>query len=243
MSGLEQLKAAAEAMLLGVRPAAGVAPLTGIRELYLHLSGDYELTGVFHPERVQFANVDTTSMANMVADLLNKRVVNEFQAYPRWWEPIVQMEDFASLQGVKWVTLGGVGELPTVAEGAAYTELTWDDQKESASFVKKGGYLGITLEAIDKDDTRRLQAAPRALAQAAWLTLSKSISAIFTDNSGTGPTMSDSTALFAAGHGNLGSTALSITTYAAARLAMRKQTELNGAAGRFDCAEVPAGAA
>ena len=39
--------------------------------------------------------------------------------------------------------------------------------------------------------------------------------------------MSDSLALFHATHGNLGSTALSVTTYTAARTAMRKMTELN----------------
>jgi hypothetical protein len=129
---------------------------------------------------------------------------------------------------VKWITLGGVGELPTVAEGAAYTELTWDDQAETADFVKKGGYLGITLEAIDKDDVRRLRAAPQALAQAAWLTLSKSVSAIFTDNSGTGPTMSDSNALFDAGnHSNLLTTALSHSEWIVVRAAMMKQTEIN----------------
>ncbi len=101
---------------------------------------------------------------------------------------------------------------------------------ESSTFVKKGGYLGLTLEAIDKDDTRKLQAAPRALAQAAWLTLSKSISAIFTDNSGTGPTLgTDSTVLFHTNHSNLGTTALSMSQWAAVRTAMRKQTELNSA--------------
>jgi hypothetical protein len=137
--------------------------------------------------------------------------------------------DFSSLQQVKWITLGGVGELPTVAEGAAYTEMSWDDQTETATFVKKGGYLGITLEAIDKDDTRKLQAAPRALAQAAWLTLSKAVSYIFTQESGTGPLVSDATRLFTSGHGNLGSSALSMSTWAAARTAMRKMTEVNSA--------------
>ena len=78
------------------------------------------------------------------------------------------------------ITLGGVGELPTVAEGAAYTEMTWDDHTETATFVKKGGYLGLTIEAIDKDDICQLRAAPRALAQAAWMTLGKSIAAVFT---------------------------------------------------------------
>ena len=105
--------------------------------------------------------------------------------------------------------------------------MTWDDNKETASFVKKGGYLGLTIEAIDKDDTRRLHAAPRALAQSAWLTLSKAVSAIFTANSGTGPTLTDGSALFTSGRGNLGTTALSLSEYVAVRTAMRKMTELN----------------
>ncbi len=226
---LEKLTLALEALVAGENPGKDVAPLSGIREAYIHLSGDYEMTGVFNPDRIQFATVNSSTMAGLVANALNKRVVNLFQQYPHWWEKFCSVEDFATLQAVKWITLGGVGELPTVAEGAAYTELTWDDQTETASFVKKGGYLGITLEAIDKDDTRRLQAAPRALAQAAWLTLAKAISYIFTQSSGVGPTLSDSVALFDAGHLNLISSALSITTWTAARLAMRKQTELNSA--------------
>lgn len=227
---LDRITLAAEALFAGEPPPAGVAPLTGIRELYHLLSGDYEMTGLFQPDRIQFANVTTSTMAQLTANVLNKRLANEFIQYPKWWEPIVIAENFQSLQNVKWITLGGVGELPTVAEGAAYTELTWDDAAESASFVKKGGYLGITLEAIDKDDVGRVRAAPRALAQAAWLTLSKAISGIFTQSSGVGPTMSDSLALFHSSHGNLGTSALSVSTYSAARLAMRKQTELNSAA-------------
>jgi hypothetical protein len=227
LNDTEKLEIALEALLNGASPRRDVSPLTGIREAYLRLSGDYEMTGVYRPERVGLANVDSSTMANMVANQLNKMVVNEFQKYPRWWEKIVSIEDFSSLQQVKWVTLGGVGELPTVSEGAAYTELTWDDQAETASFIKKGGYLGLTLEAMDKDETRRLQAAPRALAQAAWLTLGKSISAIFTANSGVGPTMSDSVALFDAAHANLGSSALSVSAWAATRTAMRKQAELH----------------
>ena len=229
LDSLDRLTLAAEALIAGLRPQNGIQPLTGIRELYHLLSGDYEMTGLYQAERVQFANVNSSTMAGIVANALNKTVINEFQQYPRWWEQIVQQMDFASLQAVKWITLGGVGELPTVAEGAAYTELTWDDNTETASFIKKGGYLGITLETIDKDDTGRVAAAPRALAQAAWLTLSKSISAIFTQASGVGPNLADGNALFYARSAgtNVGSTALSITSWNAARLAMRKFTELN----------------
>jgi hypothetical protein len=225
---LEQIEDAFQALMLGVSPPSGVAPLTGIREMYHLLSGDYNMHGIFHGERIQFANVTCATMANITANVLNKTIVNMFQQYPHWWDRIVSEQDFTTLQQVKWITLGGVGELPTVAEGAAYTELTWDDQAETADFVKKGGYLGITLEAIDKDNTRRLRAAPKALAQAAWLTLSKSVSAIFTDNSGTGPVMSDGNNLFdASNHGNLLTTALSHAQWIVVRTAMMKQTEIH----------------
>lgn len=228
MDGLEKVTLAVEALIDGVRPGDGIRPLTGIREAYHLLSGDYEMTGMFQPDRVYLANVTTATMASITANALNKRVINEYMVYPHWWEPACTMEDFTSLQDARWITLGGVGELPTVSEGAAYTELTWDDFVETDSFVKKGGYLGITLEAIDKDDTRRLQAAPRALAQAAWLTLGKSISAIFTTASGTGPTMSDSVVLFHANtHGNLLTTALSYSEWETVKIAMMKQTEVN----------------
>jgi len=225
---LEQVEAAFEALMQGVAPPSGVAPLSGVREMYHLLSGDYDMHGIFHADRIQLANVTCATMANITANVLNKVVINQFRNYPHWWERITSEQDFSNLQQVKWITLGGVGELPTVAEGAAYTELTWDDQAETADFVKKGGYLGITLEAIDKDDVRRLRAAPQALAQAAWLTLSKSVSAIFTDNSGTGPTMSDSNNLFDAGnHGNLLTTALSHAEWIVVRTAMMKQTEIH----------------
>ena len=162
------------------------------------------MVGMFRPDNVGLAAVDSSTMAGIVANAMNKVVVNEFQRYPRWWEPFVTVENFTNLQTVRWVTLGGVGDLPTVNEGAAYQELTWDDQTETSSWVKKGGYLGLSLEAMDRDDVSRLRTAPRALAQAAWLTLGKAVSGIFTANSGVGPTMSDSKALFHTDHAQPG---------------------------------------
>jgi len=230
-SGTEQIEAAIEALLTGVRPPDGVRPLSGIREMYLMLSGDYEMTGRFHEDRVYLANVTAATMAQITANVLNKRVMVAFQEYPHWWDRIVAVQDFASLQQVRWITLGGVGELPTVNPGAAYTELTWDDLAQRDDFTKKGGYLGITLEAIDKDDTRKIIAAPHALAQASWLTLSKDISAIFTSNAGVGPNIyyddTNQRALFHATNLNLGSTALSAAAWQATRIAMRQQTEHN----------------
>jgi len=226
-NSLDQIQIAATALLSGVRPAEGVRSLTGIRELYLTLSGDYELTGRYHPDRVMLANVNSSTMAGLVANALNKTVIQLYAEFPKWWKQAVTPQDFATLQDVRWITLGGVGELPTVLEGKAYQELTWDDRTETDPFIKKGGYLGITLETIDKDDTGKIQAVPRVLAQGAWLTLGKAIAAIASGSSGLGPDMSDGVALFNASHSNLGSSALSFAAWKATKIAMMKQAELN----------------
>ncbi len=107
LTGVDQVTAALDAMLAGARPPDGIRPLTGIRELYTLLSGDYEMTGVFRPERVYLANVTTATMAGLVANALNKRVINLFAQYPQWWAPAVTVQDFATLQDVRWITLGG----------------------------------------------------------------------------------------------------------------------------------------
>ena len=185
-TGLDQVEEAFAALMEGRRPRDGIRPLSGPREFYLLLSGDYEMTGRFWEDRVYLANVNSTTMSNVVANVLNKMVVAEFQRYPRWWEPMVRRMTFNTLQDIKWVTLGGVGELPKVSEGAAYTELSWPDATQPATWQKRGGYLGLTLEAMDKDDVSRLQRAPQALGQAAWLTLGKSVASMFTERVGRG---------------------------------------------------------
>ncbi len=225
LTSLDKAALALEGLLMGQRPEQSVQPFSGIREAYVTFSGDYEMTGMFHPDRVGLANVTTGTMAGLVANAMNKVVVNQFQQYPRWWEPIVTREDFTTLQQVRWITLGGVGELPTVPEGGAYTELTWDDQTETSEWVKKGGYLGLTLETIDQDDTQQWRMAPRALAQSAWLSLAQAVAGIFSNS----PAMSDGKALFHADHSNLGSSALDYGAWTATRAAMRKQTELHSA--------------
>jgi hypothetical protein len=109
LDSMDQIGEALDALVEGRSPRHGIRPLSGIREAYLMLSGDYEMTGLFHGDRVSLANVNSTTMAGLVANALNKVVVSEFQHYPRWWEPVVRREAFHNLQTIKWVKLGGVG--------------------------------------------------------------------------------------------------------------------------------------
>ena len=203
-----------------------VPRLSGIREMYDQLTGDWERYGVFRGERVNLANASTTTMIEVVRNVLNKVMLQTYEARPHWWAPFVYEEDLPTLNETRWITLGGFDDLDTVDEGNPYVEKTWEDYAEVAPFVKKGNYIGLTLEMIDRDDVGAVRAIPRKLGHAAWRTLSSAVAALFTANGGLGPTLADGEALFHATHGNLGNTALSANAWHATVGAMFKQAEL-----------------
>ena len=197
-----------DAKLANIKPAR----LTGIRELYLMLTGDYDLHGGYYGERIQLAT--TADFTGLVKNALNKVVAQQWDALGKagydWWEKIVKIEHFTSLNQITGTLIGTVGALPTVAEGAEYTELAIGDSPETANFTKYGGYIPLTLELIDRDESRKLKAYASELGSAARRKISALVAAIFSANAGVGPTMADGGALFnntavsaATGHANL----------------------------------------
>ena len=212
-----------------------VAPLSGIRELYLSLTGDHDLHGGYHPERVQLAT--TADFSGLVKNALNKIVTNTWQELGRagydWWQAISVQEHFSTLNSITGTLVGTVSDLPAISEGGEYTELVVGDSPETASFTKYGGYIPLTLELIDRDETRKLRAYARELASAGMRKISKLVAEIFTANAGIGPTMADTGALFnatavttAGGHGNLLTTALSASQWDIVSQAVYKQPML-----------------
>jgi hypothetical protein len=235
----DKLQAAADDLLGAPRDTGKeslkVAKLSGIRELYLMLTGDYDLHGGFDAERIQLAT--TADFTGLVKNALNKIVVNTWDELGRagydWWNRISRVEHFNSLNTITGTLVGTVGTLPAVSEGAEYTELPIGDSPETADFTKYGGYIPLTLELIDRDMSRKLAAYPRELAAAGLRKISALVSALFTANSGVGPTMADTGALFnstavttAGGHANLLTTALAATAWDAACTAVYDQPML-----------------
>jgi hypothetical protein len=167
-------------------------------------------------------------MTHVVANVLNKVVLSAYTARTPWWKGVAWEDDFPSMQTVRWITLGGVGDLDAVDEGAAYTEKTWQDYAERSDFIKHGNYLGVTLEMIDRDDVAAVRALPRRLGIAAQRTLSAAVAGLFTANAGVGPTLADDVALFDdVDHGNLGAAALDVEAWDGAIVSMFKQAELH----------------
>jgi len=218
----DQLQVAVEDLLGASRDkdkeGLKAAKLSGIRELYMMLTGDVDLHGGYHPEHARLAT--TADFTGLVKNALNKMVVSKWEelgmAGYDWWQKIAVTEHFNSLNTITGTLVGTVGALPAVAEGGEYTELAIGDSPETANFTKYGGYIPLTLELIDRDQTHKLRAYPGELASAGLRKISALVAAIFTQASGVGPTMADTGALFnstavttAGGHANLLTTALS----------------------------------
>lgn len=181
----------------------------------------------------------TSSLATVVKNTVNIMAANAYSQKELWFERIVRTEEVDTIDQTTLARVYGVSSLSTVPEGDAYTELSLSDEEETASFVKRGNYIGVTLETLMSDKINEIRRIPEKLANAWYNTQSDLVSAVFTANTAAGPVLSDTGALFnntavttPGGHANLLTTALSHTAYAAARLAMRKQTDQPLGAGR-----------
>ena len=227
-TGLEDMQEALD-WCLGVQGGPVPPPsLRNMRDVYLAVTGDVEFYGVYNPEHSQLSAASTATLPGLARNSLNKVVRQHYDnlATFRWFERVVDVVAHdGSTQDIDLVMVDGLANLPTVAEGAAYTEAVTGDARESMSFGKRGVYVGITLEMFRRSDIAKMQAIPRELVKAAIRTRSAAIAGIFTAASGVGPTMvDDSTALFHANHANLATVAFSAAEWAAARKRIFAQT-------------------
>lgn len=219
-----------------------VHALLSIRDAYLKATGDNYFMGGYFPE---YALV-SANFPGIVANVQNKILAAAWQDFDEaygWWKHITTVEHFTNLKTVSWVRTGTIASLPSVAERGDYPELPIGDIKETSDFGKYGGYVPLTLESIINDDLRAFTRMPRELALAGMRLISELVAAIFTVNSGAGPTMTDTGALFnstaqttAGGHINLLTTALG-TTYVAwdavATAMYKKKLMVKNAAGYY----------
>lgn len=226
-----------------------VPRLSGIKEAYLLLTGDRDFVGGYFRENAmtEFSLGDTTTFPVVVKNALNKRLENAWTKYGQagynWWEKLVVVEHFDTLNSIDWLITGTVGQLPTVAEKGEYTEIPIGDNGEQSSWGKYGGYIGLTLEAILRDNLRAFVRLPDELAMGGIRNISAQVSNLFTYNSGVGPTTSDGGNLFnntaqttAGGHGNLLTTALGsdLTAWRAVEAQMYNQPmHIQNAAGIY----------
>ena len=195
------------------------------RECYILITGDRLVTGQMRSATRMTEALSTTSWAEVLGNSITRKMIADYRGATDldMWKKLtgtpVPISDFRNQERAR---MGGYGDLPTVAEAGPYVALTSPtDENSIYAVTKRGGLETVTLEMIKNDDVGSIQRIPGRLARAAKRTLCKFV----LDFIRTNPTVYDTLALFHATHANLGAAALSSATYAAARLAMVKQTE------------------
>ena len=236
-AGAERGLAAIEAglaRLLGVRDVAADEPVpawSSIREAYVQITGDAEIRGAMRPELslVREANEVTTSVLNhALANAISKRLVQDYGAQPQDWKKFCAIRAIRDYKPQYRVLLHDFSALGTVNENAAYTNLAWDDTRETYTPAKRGNLVVVTREAILNDDLEAVRRIPTKLAIAAATTINEFVYGLFTNN----PTLADTTKVFDDGsqtaHKNRGTAALSAASLQAAITQMMKQTNSAG---------------
>lgn len=199
---------------------------TSLRECYIEITGDTKITGrVQDAPRLKEA-LNTGSWTEILGDSITRRMVADYQANPltNWRGVIADVVPVSDFRTQRRMRFGGYGNLPTVGQGAPYTALTSPtDEEATYAPAKRGGTESVTIEMIANDDVGAVRRIPTKLSRSAAQTLHE-FAWDFLNSNGL---IYDAVALAAGGHSNVIATPLTATNLAAARLLMKKQTDMS----------------
>lgn len=171
-------------------------------------------------------SLTTASWGSIYADHLYLKLMRDYNMLPyttMWQQVVSEIEDVPDFQTRHWDRVGGYSDLPVISEQGTYNTLTSPTNEEvTYAISKKGGLDDVTFEAIVNDRVGSIRRIPTHMARAAARTLWKTV---FNTITTLNPTMSyDTTALYAAGHGNNDTNALSLNAMDTGIQKMRQQT-------------------
>lgn len=203
-----------------------------LRECYIEITGDKRVTGMVRDcdlgrmaesLGVMREAVNSTTWADALGDSITRRMQAVYTGLTNLdaWKKVATWGPVSDFRTQERVRIGGYGNLPAVAQGAAYGALSSPgDDKATYAVTKRGGTEDVTLEAIKNDDVQALRRIPTELALAAKNTLYEFVFDFFRVNG----LIHDAKALYHVDHGNLLTAALSAAEFTTHRLAMLKQT-------------------
>jgi hypothetical protein len=195
---------------------------SGLRELYVYMTGDKTVHGHFWA-RSQEAAMVGSDLPNLLQDTMYKRLMADYAAYPNDWRKWSTVTSIKSLEEQTVVQMDAYASLPSVAEGASYTQVSATDYKATYTPKKHGETVVVTREMILRDDTRALTRILPHLAKSAAFTLNDTLYGLVEDNGN----IYDSAALFLSTSvrgpaGNIASGALASATLADAIMRLEK---------------------
>lgn len=167
----------------------------------------------------------TSDFPLMLGDTVNREMRAAYNAAPSGVRQVAKQSTARDFRLKRKLTLGNAPKLERVGEGGEFKSGTISESQETYRIETFGKIIGFTRQAIVNDDLGALSNMARLWGTSAIAFENDTLAAMVMAN----PALSDGKAVFHADHGNLTAAAdPSVTSLAAARLAMRKQTSLDG---------------
>lgn len=210
-------------------------PFRGARLLDI-ARGSLERAGVRHAGMSQMeivAAAFTTSTSDfpvLLENTMHKSLLRAYAAADLTWPKFCMRGSVGDFRAHTRYRTGSFGNLDTVSELNEFTNKSVPDgQKATITATTKGNVVNLSRQAIINDDLGAFVGLTSALGRAAARTVEAAVYALLAENSGLGPTMSDSAVLFHSNHANIGTGgALSVTTIEDARVKLASQTDVSG---------------
>ena len=210
------------------RRYAYATPVDMAKEL-LTLRG--ESTMGLSPATLVTRALDTTSDFPIILGNTVGRVLRDaYQAAPSGIRRLGRQTSARDFRSVNKIMLGEAPLLEKLNEHGEIKAGTMAEAREAYKIETWAKKIGITRQVLVNDDLGAFSDLARRMGQGAAETEARILVTLLEANSGNGPTLSDTKALFHADHGNKSASGsvISDATLSAARLALRTQKGMDG---------------
>jgi len=217
-------------MVRGEPLDSSIPKFSGIREAYIHCTGDREVRGEVDREALRHVAEDWTAadFANVLGSSITRKMLQDYQEPDFGLDLLVPQSNRVALSDFRQqerTRVGYFGDLPIVEpETADYAELARPtDEKVTYTAVQRGGIITVTRKMILADDLGTVNKIVGRLGRSARRTLAQVVFNLMVNNAA----IYDSVTWFhSTSHGgNLTTTALSAAELDVIRAKMRNQTE------------------
>eukprot|EP00873_Tetraselmis_striata_P040201 jgi/Tetstr1/460465/TSEL_005724.t1 len=189
-------------------------------------------TGLAPADTITRALHSTSDFPAIFADTANRILRTAYQAAPATLKRLARQTSHNDFRAKTKVQAADMAKLEKVNEHGEFKSSGFVEAKETYAIGTYGTIVGLTRQALINDDLGAFTDLAGKLGLASSEFEAQFLVDLLTMAGGVGPNMGDGKAVFHADHGNLAGVgaAISKETLSAARLAMRRQTGINGRA-------------
>lgn len=172
----------------------------------------------------------TSDYPLLLGDAMNRELRSRYDAAPATLKAVARQTTARDFRAKTKLQISEAAPLVRVGEGAEYRYSAFTESGTSYRVDTYGRIFGLTRQAQVNDDLGAFSDIPGKMGSAAAEFEADFLTTLLVQGSGRGPVMQDGIRLFDIAHGNMAATesALNIVHLSDARLAMRRQTGMEG---------------